>query len=209
MTAKKSDLRVNEQIAVPQVRLIAEDGEQIGIVDTGEALAQARKGGLDLVEVSPQAEPPVCRIMNYGRHKYEHKHKRDQKKHHVSKLKELRLHPKTERHDIDVRLRQARRFLERGDRVLVNMIFRGREMAHVDLGRRLLESFAGELEDISKIEKFPSMDNRRMGMILVHHKGSESKKATSGTEPTQDQAPTAPDEKPSEQAPQAEGQTDG
>jgi len=175
VVTKDKGLRVNERIRAAQVRLVGEDGTQVGIVSLEEALKQAQAAKLDLVEVAPQADPPVCRIMNYGRYKYEHKHRQGPKKHHVSKLKELRLRPKTERHDIEVRLRQARRFLERGDRVLVNMIFRGREMAHTDLGRRILEDFAAALEDVSKVEKPPSLENRRMGMILVHAKTGEKK----------------------------------
>jgi len=141
-------------------------------VPTTEALNKARDGGLDLVEVAPQSSPPVCRLMNYGKFKYAQKRQKSEtpKKHHVSKLKELWLHPKTERHDVEVRLRQARKFLERGDKVLVTMIFRGRELAHIDLGRKMLDGFAVELADIGRIEQFPRLESKRMGMLLVHQK---------------------------------------
>jgi translation initiation factor IF-3 len=122
---------------------------------------------LDLVLVAPAADPPVARIMDYGKFKYELKKKQHQPHRHQSQLKELRLRPKTDEHDLEVRLGQARRFLERGDRVLVNMLFRGREVAHRDLGRELLDQFAAKLADVAKVEKPPTMEHARMGMILV------------------------------------------
>ena len=167
------ELRINDRIKAPQVRLIAEDGAQLGVVAVEEALKRAREVSLDLVEVAPQLEPPVCRLMDYGKFRYEQKRKKGQsaqKHHHVSKLKELRLYPRTQQHDVEVRLRQARRFLERGDKVLVTMIFRGREMTHIDLGRKVLEEFAVKLGDIAKVEQMPKLDSKRMGMVLVHHK---------------------------------------
>jgi translation initiation factor IF-3 len=178
------DLRINDRIKLPQIRLIAADGAQLGIITVDEGLRLAREAGLDLVEVAPQSEPPVCRLLDYGKFKYEQKRQKSeaqkvqQKKHHVAKLKELRLHPKTEKHDVDVRIRQARKFLERGDKVLVNMIFRGRELAHQDLGRKMLDEFAARLADVGKVEQVNRLEDKKLGLLLVQGKGeakSESK----------------------------------
>lgn len=160
-------MRVNDWIRVRQVRLIAEDGEQIGIVDTDEAKTRAQKAGLDLVEVAPQENPPVCRIMDYGKFKYKQKKRTHQRKHHTSQLKELRLRPKTDDHDFETKLGHAKRFLARGDKVQVNMLFRGREMARIDMGRDLLTRFAAALKDIAKIERLPRMEGRRMNLIVA------------------------------------------
>lgn len=160
------ELRINERVFAKQVRLIGEDGAQLGVVSRQEALEKARELGTDLVEVAPQADPPVCRLMNYGKYKYRQK-KKTQQKQHVSQLKELRLRPKTDVHDLQTKIRQARKFLERKDKVLVNMMFRGRERAHTEIGREILLKFAQELEDIAKIEKGVTLDGRRMGLILA------------------------------------------
>ncbi|HHT9117923.1 MAG TPA: translation initiation factor IF-3 [Candidatus Hypogeohydataceae bacterium YC38] len=160
------ELRINERIFAKQVRLIGEEGEQLGVVSRQEALEKARELGTDLVEVAPQADPPVCRLMSYGKYKYRQK-KKTQQKRHVSQLKELRLRPKTDVHDLQTKIRQARKFLERKDKVLVNMMFRGRERAHTEIGKEILLKFAQELEDIAKIEKDVRLDGRRMGMILA------------------------------------------
>lgn len=160
------ELRINERIFAKQVRLIGEEGEQLGVVSKQEALEKARELGTDLVEVAPQADPPVCRLMSYGKYKYRQK-KKTQQKRHVSQLKELRLRPKTDVHDLQTKIRQARKFLERKDKVLVNMMFRGRERAHTEIGKEILLKFAQELEDIAKIEKDVRLDGRRMGMILA------------------------------------------
>jgi translation initiation factor IF-3 len=160
------ELRINERIFAKQVRLIGEESEQLGVVSRQEALEKARELGTDLVEVAPQADPPVCRLMSYGKYKYRQK-KKTQQKRHVSQLKELRLRPKTDVHDLQTKIRQARKFLERKDKVLVNMMFRGRERAHTEIGKEILLKFAQELEDIAKIEKDVRLDGRRMGMILA------------------------------------------
>ena len=158
---------VNDMIEAPIVRLISQEGEQLGMKPVAEARQLAEEAGQDLVLVAPGSEPPVARIMDYGKFKYELKKKQHHTHKHQSQLKELRLRPKTEEHDLQVRISHARKFLERGDRVLVNMLFRGREMAHTDLGLLLLERFAEALSDIAKVEKAPSMEHRRLGMILV------------------------------------------
>lgn len=138
---------------------------QIGVITKEEAIAKAKSVESDLVEVAPDASPPVCRIMNYGKFKYKQKKKMHQKQH-VVQLKELRLRPKTGEHDIQTKIRQARKFLENKDRVLINMMFKGRERAHAELGNEILKQIAVALEDIAKVEKDRISDERRMGMIL-------------------------------------------
>lgn len=135
------------------------------MVSKEEAIAKAKGVELDLVEVAPDANPPVCRIMNYGKFKYKQKKKTHQKQH-VVQLKELRIRPKTGEHDIQTKIRQARRFLENKDRVLINMMFKGRERAHAELGDGILKQIAAALEDIAKVEKDRISDERKMGMIL-------------------------------------------
>jgi len=147
------------------VRLIDENGVQVGVITKEEAIAKAKSVESDLVEVAPDASPPVCRIMNYGKFKYKQKKKMHQKQH-VVQLKELRLRPKTGEHDIQTKIRQARKFLENKDRVLINMMFKGRERAHAELGNEILKQIAAALEDIAKVEKDKISDERRMGMIL-------------------------------------------
>lgn len=138
---------------------------QVGVISKEEAIAKAKSVESDLVEVAPDASPPVCRIMNYGKFKYKQKKKMHQKQH-VVQLKELRLRPKTGEHDIQTKIRQARKFLENKDRVLINMMFKGRERAHAELGDEILKQIAAALEDIAKVEKDKISDERRMGMIL-------------------------------------------
>jgi translation initiation factor IF-3 len=146
--------------------LIDENGAQVGVISKDEALARAKSLELDLVEVAPDASPPVCRIMNYGKFKYKQKKKLHQKQH-VVQLKELRIRPKTSEHDIQTKIRQARKFLEKKDRVLINMLFKGRERAHSELGDDILKQIATALEDIAKVEKDRIADERRLGMILA------------------------------------------
>lgn len=162
----KKGYEVNDRILVREVRLIAADGSQLGIKPTPEAVQLAQESSLDLVLVAPEADPPVARIMDFGKFKYEQKKRTHQAHRHQSQLKELRLRPKTEVHDTEVRLKQARRFLERGDRVMVTMLFRGREMAHTDLGVEILRQFAEQLADVAKVEREPKMEHRRMSIIL-------------------------------------------
>jgi len=158
---------INEAITAREVRLITEEGEQLGIKPIEEARRLAQEAGRDLVIVAGEAQPPVARIMVYGKFKYDQKKKTHGPHKHQSQLKELRLRPKTDEHDIGVRISQARRFIARGDRVLVNMLFRGREMAHVNLGLETMKRVAAELEDIAKVEKEPGMEHQRLSMILV------------------------------------------
>ena len=145
------------------------EGNQLGVVSIDDALAAARDATLDLVEVAPQADPPVCRIMDFGKFKYKQKKKTHQSgpKHHVAQVKEVRLRPKTDKHDVEVKMNRARRFLERRDKVLVNMLFRGREMAHVDIGKQILDRFAADLEDVAKVETPAKMERNKMHMLLA------------------------------------------
>ncbi len=145
--------------------MIDENGVQVGVISKEEAIAKARTAELDLVEVAPDANPPVCRIMNYGKFKYRQKKKLHQKQH-VVQLKELRLRPKTGEHDIQTKIRQARKFLENRDRVLISVMFKGRERAHTELGESILKQIADALEDVAKVEKDRISDERRMGIIL-------------------------------------------
>lgn len=150
------------------MRLVSVDGEQLGIMPTTEALEIARKSDLDLVEVAPNEKPPVCRIMDHGKFKYQQrKRQQKQSKQHQAQLKEIRVRPKTGQHDIDVKVRRARDFLTHRDKVLINVLFRGREMAHIDVGQSIVEAIIAQLEDIAKVEKPPRMEGRRMSAILA------------------------------------------
>src|SRR4051812_31850321 len=162
-------LRCNEQIRISPIRLINEANEQVGIVATPEAIRLARESGLDLVEVSPNEKPPVCRLMDYGKWKYKQR-KKEQKAHaaHVTQLKELRIKSvRIDDHDQMTKFNQAKKFLEEGHKVQFNLMFRGREMAHVDLGRNLMEKFKTDLAEISKPEREPKLEGKRMIMILT------------------------------------------
>ena len=145
--------------------MIDENGAQVGVITKEDAIAKAKALVLDLVAVAPEANPPVCRILNYGKYKYKQKKKTHQKQH-VVQLKELRLRPKTGEHDIQTKIRQARKFLENKDRVLISMMFKGRERAHADLGDTILKKIAEALEDIAKVEKDKISDDRRLAIIL-------------------------------------------
>ena len=159
--------RINEQIRISPVRVIAADGTQLGVLDTTEALNQAREADLDLVEVAPSEQPPVCRIMDYGKYKYQQT-KRQHKSHgHRSKIKEIRVRPKTGEHDINVKVSKAREFLEHKDKVVVTVVFRGREMAHIEEGRRVINHVIAQLEDIAKVEAPPVQHGRRMNCTVA------------------------------------------
>ena len=162
----KQQQRINEQIRTTPVRVIGADGAQLGILSTDEALAAARQAELDLVEVAPTESPPVCRIMDYGKFKYQQK-KRQHKGHsHQVKIKEIRVRPKTGNHDIQVKVSRAREFLSHKDKVLVSVMFRGRELAHIEEGRRVLDEILQQLEDLAKVESTPSQQGRRIVCTL-------------------------------------------
>ena len=165
---KKDGPRVNEDISVAQVRLVDEDGEQVGVVSTEDALQRAGNAGLDLVEVSPNAEPPVCKIIDYGKLKYQEQKKKNEarKKQKTIDVKEIKLRPNIDTHDYDVKMRNARRFIDDGDKVKVTLRFRGREMAHQDLGAQVLQRVRDELDEIAKVEQMPKMEGRQMVMVM-------------------------------------------
>jgi translation initiation factor IF-3 len=152
---------------VPTVRLVSAEGEQVGIVPIADAQSQAREAGLDLVEVSPFEQPPVCRIMDFGKFKYDKSKRQHKKVAHQSKLKEIRVRPKTGAHDIEIKVKQARKFLENRDKVQVTMIFRGRELAHIDEGQRLLDGVVQQLDDIASVEAPSMRQAKRLTCILA------------------------------------------
>jgi len=161
--------RINEQIRLSPIRVVDHEGKMLGVIPTSEALRMAAEVGLDLVEVAPNERPPVCRIMDYGKFKYEQKKKHSSStKQHQVQLKEIRLRPKTGEHDIEFKVKQAREFLTHKDKVKLNVIFRGRENAHHDRGREILVSIIDELQDVAKIEKPPSLEGgRNMTAVLA------------------------------------------
>ncbi|MGB4504360.1 MAG: translation initiation factor IF-3 [Syntrophaceticus sp.] len=163
------DLRVNEEIRVREARVIDSNGQQLGVMPVKEGMRLAAEQGLDLVEVAPQAKPPVCRIMDYGKYKYEQsKKERDaRKKQRVINVKEVKIRPRIEEHDFQVKVRNARRFLADGDKVKVTLMFRGREISHAALGRDLCLKFYKELEDQASMEKEPKVEGRNMIMVLA------------------------------------------
>lgn len=164
----KDDMRVNEEIRVREIRLVSETGEQLGIMAPKDAMKIALSKGLDLVEVAPGAKPPVCRIMDVGRHKYEQsKREREaRKKQHVINVKEVKLRPNIEEHDFEVKAKNALRFLEEGDKVKVTIMFRGRELSHPELGRGLLKRMAEYLKDHASVERDAKLEGKNMTMFL-------------------------------------------
>ncbi|MBW1687005.1 MAG: translation initiation factor IF-3 [Deltaproteobacteria bacterium] len=165
--AKKPVTRINDRIREPQVRVIGSDGEQLGVMTAEDALARAVDVGLDLVEVAPGSTPPVCRIMDYGRYKYEQKKKAGKGKGHAASLKEIKLRPRTDDHDLATKLKKVRRFLMEGDKVKVTVMYRGREMVHRQLGRKQLDRVTGMLGPVATVENPPRMEGRFLSMILV------------------------------------------
>ena len=162
-------MRRNDQIRAREVRLIGAESEQLGIVDRNEALQMAREAGLDLVEVAATADPPVCRIMDYGRFKYEAQKKKQEakKRQTVIEIKEIKLRPKTDEHDYQTKLKHIRRFLEDGDRCKVTVFFRGREIVHKDRGQVILARVVVDLGELAKVEQEPRTEGRMMTMLLA------------------------------------------
>ncbi|HJT12074.1 MAG TPA: translation initiation factor IF-3 [Dongiaceae bacterium] len=160
--------RVNHQINVPNVRLVREDGSMVGVVTTREAISMAADVGLDLVEVSPNAEPPVCKILDLGKFKYEEQKRKNEarKKQKVIEVKEIKLRPGIDIHDYEVKMRSVHRFLEEGDKVKITMRFRGREMAHQELGVKVLDKVRADLDAVAKVESHPKMEGRQMIMVI-------------------------------------------
>nr|WP_281494034.1 translation initiation factor IF-3 [Jannaschia sp. S6380] len=160
--------RVNDRIRAVEIRLIGADGENVGVVSPARARQLAEDAGLDLVEISPNATPPVCKIMDFGKFKYETQKKESEarKKQKIIEVKEVKFRPNTDTHDYDVKMRNVFKFLENGDKVKVTLRFRGREMAHQNLGRELLERVADDTKEIGKVENFPKMEGRQMVMMI-------------------------------------------
>jgi len=162
-------IRVNRRIRVPEVRVVAEDGSNLGVVPTEQALSRALSLGLDLVEVNPKASPPVCKILDFGKFKYEEKKKQSEakKKQTVVEVKEVKLRPKTDDHDLNVKVRAARKFIESGNKVKVTCRFRGREITHPERAQMQHDYVVSYLEDIANVEQRPTMEGRTMAMILA------------------------------------------
>ncbi|MCY4221397.1 MAG: translation initiation factor IF-3 [Thiotrichales bacterium] len=171
MAAEKRN-RVNGEILAETVRLISDGGEQVGIVDRADALNAAEEAGLDLVEISPNAEPPVCRLMDFGKFLFQQNKRRTaaRKKQANVQVKEIKFRPGTEEADYQTKLRNLKRFLSHGDKTKVTLWFRGREMRHQDLGAKLLKRVEADLQDLAKIEQYPRMEGRRLSMVLTPRK---------------------------------------
>ncbi len=159
---------MNEEIRVPQVRLIDQDGEMVGVMTAREAVQRAFAVGLDLLEISPNAEPPVCKILDFGKFKYEQQKKKNEakKKQKVVEIKEIKVRPNIDENDYQVKMRAMKSFIDEGDKVKVTLRFRGREMAHQDIGVKVLERIRAELDTLTKVEQMPRMENRQMIMVL-------------------------------------------
>lgn len=167
-----SELMINEQIRDKEIRLIGEDGEQLGIMSARDAMKLAREAELDLVKIAPTAKPPVCKIIDYGKYKYElaRKEKEARKKQKIIDVKEVRLSPNIEENDLNTKASAARKFITKGDKVKVTLRFRGREMAHMQKSKHILDDFAEKLTDVAVIEKPPKLEGRSMSMFLTGKK---------------------------------------
>lgn len=200
---------MNDRIRIPQVRVIGPDGEQVGILAIREALTFAQERGLDLVEVSPTAKPPVCRVMDFGKFKYEQnkKQQKARKKQHVTHLKEVKLRPKIEQHDYQFKVEHGRKFLELHDKVKFTVVFRGREMAHPEAGHRLLAKVIKDLEGVGQVEIPARMEGRSMVLLMVPRpivvRPAEKKPAAPATTAAATSATAAPQAK-APKAPKAE-----
>jgi translation initiation factor IF-3 len=175
---KQERARINTEIRAPQVRVIDEDGAQLGVLTVKEAIAAATAKALDLIEIVPTAEPPVCKIMDFGKYKYElAKKDKLQKKHqHVTLVKEIRFHPNTDTHDFDFKVRHARAFIDEGHKVKATVVFKGREITYQDQGRAMLDHFTEQLEDIARIDAPAKMEGRQM---IAYYVADKTKKKTS------------------------------
>lgn len=161
-------MRINARIRAREVRVVGENSEQLGVMTVPDAIKRAQEAGLDLVEVAPTAVPPVCRIIDYSRYKYEQekREKEARKKQKIVHIKEIRLGPKIGEHDYQFKLRNLQDFLKRGDKVKITMMFRGREMAHMDLGKKILERLSSDISEIGEIEENPRLEGRFINMLI-------------------------------------------
>lgn len=200
---KKDETRVNRRIRIREVRVIGPEGDQLGILPTEEALRRAMDLGLDLVEVSPTARPPVCKIMDYGKFKYTTKKKavEQRRNQRTIEVKEVKFRPKTDDHDIGIKLDRARRFLGEGNKVKATIMFRGREMTHPEIGRAILKRISEELQELANVEFMPRMEGRTMFMILAPHKGPPKPAAKVRKAPVSREKAQSANGKASEKAP--------
>ena len=161
--------RVNEQIEAEKVRVVNADGEMVGVISKEEGIEIAIEAGLDLVEVSPNADPPVCKVLDYGKYKYEAQKKANEarKKQKVIDVKEIKMRPGIDEHDYQVKMRSVRRFLDEGDKVKMTIRFRGREMAHQELGMKVLDRVREDVDELAKVEQFPKSEGRLMTMVIA------------------------------------------
>src|SRR5919206_1832990 len=191
---ERDETRINERIRVPQVRLVGEDGNQIGVVDTQQALRYAQERDLDLVEVAPEARPPVVRVLDYSKYKYEQEQKAKAARRHQKQVnvREIKLRPKIADNDYETKKSHVRRFLERDDRVKVTIMFRGREQTHPERGEMLLKRLAEDVAEIGTVEQSPQQDGRNMTMLLAPLKRKE-RAPTDGQAPEADETPAAAD----------------
>jgi translation initiation factor IF-3 len=171
---ERDTTRINDRIRVPEVRLIGDDGQQIGVVKRDEALAYARERDLDLVEIAPEAKPPVCRVLDYSKYKYEQEQKRKQARKHQQQVtvREMKLRPKIATHDYETKKGHVLRFLKQNDKVKVTIMFRGREQAHPERGEALLRKLADELSEFGTIEQEPNQEGRNMTMLMAPVRGA-------------------------------------
>ncbi|MHB8418890.1 MAG: translation initiation factor IF-3 [Myxococcales bacterium] len=187
------DARTNRRIRAREVRVIGAQGEQLGILTIEAALAASQEAGLDLVEISPTAKPPVCKIMDYGKFKYDEKKRAAQarKKQFIVQVKEVKLRPKTDEHDYDFKVRNVRRFLEEGNKAKLTLMFRGREIVHKEIGQAVLMKVVGDLKDLAVVEQTPRMEGRQMFMILAPNPKHKAKPAAAPSAP-KPPSPAAP-----------------
>ena len=167
-----SELMINEQIRDREIRLIGEDGEQLGIMSARDAMKLAREANLDLVKIAPTAKPPVCKIIDYGKYRYElaRKEKEARKKQKVVEIKEIRLSPNIDSNDLNTKMNAAKKFLSKGDKVKITLRFRGREMAHMNASKHILDDFAASLGEIAVVEKAPKVEGRSISLVLAEKK---------------------------------------
>jgi len=168
-TPTREGPRINDEISSARVRLVDERGEMVGIVGRNEALEMATDAGLDLVEIAPNADPPVCKVLDYGKFKYEEQKKKNEarKKQKIIEVKEIKLRPSIDDHDYMVKMRSMNKFIEEGDKVKITMRFRGRELAHQELGMNVLLRVRDDLDEIAKVEQMPRMEGRQMTMVVA------------------------------------------
>jgi translation initiation factor IF-3 len=203
---ERDETRINEMIRVPQVRLIGDDGNQIGVVSRDEALQYAQQRDLDLVEVAPEARPPVCRVLDYSKYKYEQEQKQKAARRHQKQIhvREIKLRPKIANNDYETKKGHVKRFLDADNKVKVTIMFRGREMAHPERGEALLMRLAEDVQDLGVIEQRPNQDGRNMTMLLAPVKKKEQHPEQPGEQPA-DQGEQQGEQQPAEQAEQQDG----